>query len=127
LLDNLARTVEAGLNEVDIKLMGLEPRFFELQREKELLTHQYQDLMSKHEVARETQLTLARKVDEVVIQSEDTGSSLRIASLSAPPTRLERPNLMAMIMIAGVAGLLISSAAILLYSWWKLTDRPLTN
>jgi uncharacterized protein involved in exopolysaccharide biosynthesis len=123
LLDNLAQTVEAGLVEIELRLSGLEPRFFELQREKETLTHQYERLTHMREVTTETVLTLARKVDEVRIQSEDTGSSLRIASLAAYPTRLERPNLTIMVAIAGLAGLLISIATIILYTWWKYPNN----
>lgn len=127
LLDDLAQTAEASLGSIDVKLLELETRFFALQREKQSLANQYDELARKRDVAVATSLTLARKIDEVRVQTQDTGSSLRLASLAAPPTEVERPNLIVMAGIAAVAGLLLSMAAILLLTWWRSTiSRPTT-
>lgn len=127
LLDDLAQTAEASLESIDVKLLELETRFFALQREKQAIAHQYDELTRKRDVAVATSLTLARKIDEVRVQSQDSGSSLRIASLAAPPIDVERSNLITTAGIAAVVGLLISAAAILLLTWWKSTANRSTS
>lgn len=127
LLDDLAQTAEASLDSIDVKLLELETRFFALQREKQAIAHQYDELTRKRDVAVATSLTLARKIDEVRVQSQDSGSSLRIASLAAPPIDVERSNLITTAGIAAVVGLLISAAAILLLTWWKSTANRSTS
>lgn len=123
LLSDLAQSAESSLAELDVKLLGLEPRIFELQREKESLSQQYDELTRDREVTRETYLTLARKVDEVRVQTEDTGNSLRVASLAATPSRIERSNLVVTAAVAAAAALLISAAVIILMTWWRSTTR----
>lgn len=123
LLDDLAQTTEARLDTIDVKLLELESRFFDLQREKQTLTNQYNELMRRRDVAAETSVTLARKIDEVRIQSQDSGSSLRIASLAVPPAKYDRSSLIVTAAVAAGAGLLISIASIILVTWWRSASR----
>lgn len=123
LLDNLARTVEARLSGIDVKLLELESRLFDLQRDKQSLANQYDELARRRDVAVETSLTLARKIDEVRVQSQDTGNGLRIASLASPPSKYDRSSLFITAAIAGLAGLLISIGVLLLLTWWKAANE----
>jgi len=119
LLDDLAQTTEARLDTIDVKLLELESRFFDLQREKQTLTNQYDELTRRRDVAAETSVTLARKIDEVRIQSQDSGSSLRIASLAVPPTKYDRSSLIVTAAVFGSLGFLLSAMAVILLTWWK--------
>lgn len=127
LLDNLTRSTEASLNEIDVRLLRLEPRIFALQREKESILHQYEELTRNRDVAEETYMALARKINEVRIQSNDNNSSLRVASLATTPTEPIRSNLIITITIAGLAGLLISIGILLVLAWWKTGNERATE
>ncbi len=125
LLASLAQTIEADLSGIDVKLLELETRFFQLQREKQAIANQYEELARRRDVAAETSVTLARKIDEVRIQSQDSGSSLRLVSLAAPPTEFHRSSLVLAAMTFGLLGLLLSATALILYTWWKQPNvRP---
>lgn len=119
LLENLAETIETSLAGIDVKLLELESRFFELQREKQAMINQYEELVRRHDVGVETTVTLARKIDEVRIQTQDSGSSLRIASLASPPVEYDRSSPILSAMTAGLLGFLVSVVAIILYTWWR--------
>lgn len=122
-LENLARSAENSLSEIDGRLLELEPQIFALQREKQDLFQQYEKLTRSRDVVKETYLTLARKIDESRIQSEDSTSGLKVASLAVPPAMPERSNLIVTATIAGMVGLLLSSAAIIAITWWKATTN----
>jgi len=123
LLAALAQTIEADLSGIDVKLLELEPRFFELQREKQAITNQYEELARRRDIAQETTVTLARKIDEVRIQTQDSGSSLRIASLAAVPTEFDRGSLIVRLIIAGLAGFFFSIGSMLFLTWWKTVNN----
>lgn len=123
LLDDLAGAAERSLDELDVKLLGLEPSIFELQREKQDLFNQYEALTRDRDIAKETYVTLARKIDEVRIQAEDTDSGVRVISLAAPPIKPERSNVIFSAAAAGLAAFLLSAAVIILLAWWKGFDQ----
>lgn len=127
LLDGLALAAEAGRGEIEVKLLALEPQIFALQREKQDLFHRYEELVRNRDVAKETYLTLARKIDEVRIQAEDSGTSLRVASLAAVPSSPDRPNLMVTAAVTGLAGLLLSAGLLLALAWWQALHNRATE
>lgn len=119
LLSALAQTVEARLATIDVKLLELESHFFSLQREQQSAANRYDELIRQRDVAAETAVTLARRIDEVRIQSQDTGNSLRIASLAVPPVRYDRSSLVVSAAVFGMLGFLLSAMAVILLTWWK--------
>jgi len=119
LLDDLARAAEASRNEIEVKLVALEPQVFALQREKQDLFHQFEELTRNRDVAKETYITLARKIDEARIQTEDSGTSLRVASLAAVPSNPDRSSPIITAAVLGLAGLLISVGLLLALAWWR--------
>lgn len=119
LLDELAQSAGQSLSEIDVKLLALEAPIFELQREKQELFHQFEELTRNRDVAEETSLSLARKIDEVRIQSEDTGSGVKTISPAAVPFSPTRVNFFISATIAGLAGFLLSALVILILDWWK--------
>jgi len=127
LLDNLAQTVETSLSEIDVRLLALEPRIFGLQREKEDIFHKYEELTRNRDVATETYLTLARKIDEARIQTDDEGASLRVASRAAPPAQPDRSNLVITAALGALVGLFLAAAALIAFTWWRLVKRHVTG
>lgn len=123
LLGALSQTVEARLATIDVKLLELESSFFSLQREQQSIANRYDELIRQRDVAAETAVTLARKIDEVRIQSQDSGSSLRIASVAAVPEEYDRSSLVVTAAVAAVAGLLISIASIILVTWRRSSSH----
>ncbi len=119
LLDELAQSAEQSLSEIDVKLLELEAPIFALQREKQDIFHQFEKLVRNRDVAKETYLTLARKIDEVRIQSEDTDSGVKTISLAAVPLKPQRANIFITAAMASLAGLLLSIFVILILDWWK--------
>ncbi len=119
LLSALAQTVEARLATIDVKLLELESHFFSLQREQQSIANRYDELIRQRDVAAETAVTLARRIDEVRIQSQDTGNSLRIASLAVPPVKYDRSSLVVSAAVFGMLGFLLSAMAVILLTWWK--------
>lgn len=119
LLGALAQTVEARLATIDVKLLELESSFFSLQREQQSIANRYDELIRRRDVAAETAVTLARRIDEVRIQSQDTGNSLRIASLAVPPVKYDRSSLVVSAALFGMLGFLLSAIAVILLTWWK--------
>lgn len=122
LLDDLARAAEASRNEIEVKLVALEPQVFALQREKQDLFHQFEELTRNRDVAKETYVTLARKIDEARIQTEDSGTSLRVASLAAVPSSPDRSSPIITATVLGLAGLLISVGLLLALTWWRAVN-----
>ena len=123
MLGALSQTVEARLATIDVKLLELESSFFSLQREQQSIANRYDELIRQRDVAAETAVTLARKIDEVRIQSQDSGSSLRIASVAAVPEEYDRSSLVVTAAVAAVAGLLISIASIILVTWRRSSSH----
>lgn len=119
LLGALAQSVEARLATIDVKLLELESSFFSLQREQQSIANRYDELIRQRDVAAETAVILARRIDEVRVQSQDTGNSLRIASLAVPPVRYDRSSLVVSAAVFGLLGFLISAMAVILLTWWK--------
>ncbi len=119
LLGALAQSVEARLATIDVKLLELESSFFSLQREQQSAANRYDELIRQRDVAAETAVILARRIDEVRVQSQDTGNSLRIASLAVPPVRYDRSSLVVSAAVFGLLGFLISAMAVILLTWWK--------
>jgi uncharacterized protein involved in exopolysaccharide biosynthesis len=127
LLDEMAQVAEDSLNEIDVKLVALEPRIFELQREKQDLLHRYEELTRNRDVASETYMTLARKIDEVRIQTEDSGSGLKIASLASLPEEPDRGSPIILALIGAMVGFFLSVAVILGLTWWRLSAGRATT
>lgn len=119
LLSILATTAETRLSEIDVKLIGLESDIFNLQQEQQDLTNRYDQLTRDRDIAKETYSTLARKIDEVRIQTEDSTTGLKVASLATAPLEPDRANLFVTVGIAGMVGLLLSVAALIAITWWR--------
>ncbi len=119
LLDNLARTVESRLSTTDTDLPQLDARLLSLQGEYQALVNEFDRLTRDREVAQETYLTLARKLDEVRISSADVGNRVQIVSHAVPPTLPQRPSWVQLVVAGAIAGALLAGAIIILSTWFQ--------
>ena len=123
-LDQLSQTAQVSLAANDLRLAELEPRIFALQAEKEEIFHQYEELTRSRDVAKETYLTLARKLDEERISTAGPSTQLKLASGAAVPELPSRTSLPLLLILGATAGLLISVALVILRTWWRQINSP---
>ncbi len=95
-----------------------------MQTEKQRLFNEGQRTIRQRDIAQETFATLARKVDEERVASQETMA--RLASYAAVPEKPERPNLIVLLPLFAIAALLLCTGVIILRTWW-LTGRPVAN
>ena len=101
------------------QLAELEPRILELQREKESLTARTTRLTSDRDLALETYKTLARKLDEERLTTNDITTGFRQVSRAAVPEMPVSAN-RTLAAVAGAAfGAVLSGLAIIFYTWWR--------
>lgn len=116
-LDALRLAVEAALASRESQLRALEPMIFALQSEKQQLFNENARLNSRLSVAMETYTTLARKVDEERVATRETVA--RLASRAAEPETPARPNLLVLLPLSILVALFLTTAAIVLLTWWR--------
>lgn len=123
-LDQLAQAATSSLATIDLRLAEMEPRLLALQAEKQDLYHQFDELTRNRDLAKETYLTLARKLDEERISSAGPSTQLHIASAAAVPEAPDRSNLVLTLLLGGIVGFLLSTGVVLLRTWWRLVNSP---
>jgi len=121
-LDALRVAVEAALAERQTQLDALEAPIFALQTEKQQLFNQGERLLRAREVAEETYVTVARKIDEERVASRETVA--RLASNAGVPENPTRPGLVALGSLLTLALLLPTVAFIIVLTWWRQRPRP---
>lgn len=119
LLDNLAVTIEDALAEIDASLVALEPRMLETQRVYQENLVENDRLVRDRDVAQETYLSLARKVDEERILAQDFSGGVRLASSAAVPIDPAGPGLLLTALIAAVVGTALGLGVALFFIWWR--------
>jgi uncharacterized protein involved in exopolysaccharide biosynthesis len=119
LLDNLAITLESGLTEIEANLAALEPQMLEKQRVYQEIVTESDRLLRDRDVAEETYLSLARKVDEERILAQDVSGGVRLASGAAVPVNPSGPGLIISVFVAGAIGLGLGMGVALLLVWWR--------
>ncbi len=116
-LEALRVSMEAALTENQTQLQGLAAPIFALQTEKQQLFNEGTRLLSAQEVAQETYIIVARKIDEERVAGGETLA--RIASRAIVPENPARPNLLALVSLLSLAALIPSIAFILFLTWWR--------
>lgn len=119
LLDNLTTTLENGLAEIDMGLAALEPQMLEKQGVYQEIVTESDRLLRDRDVAQETYLSLARKVDEERILAQDVSGGVRLASGAAVPVNPSGPGLLISVFVAGVIGVGLGMGVALLLAWWR--------
>jgi polysaccharide biosynthesis transport protein len=119
LLEGLAAVLNSKATETETQLRALEPQILAVQREIQELTAEKERLQHDVEVAQETRITLARKLEETRLNTQEVGGEVQLASYAAVPEKAVGPRKLVNTAVAGVLGLLLSTMAILSAYWWR--------
>jgi uncharacterized protein involved in exopolysaccharide biosynthesis len=120
LLDALARTAESRLATAGAQLPAVEAQMLAVQKEYQAAVNEFDRLDRRREVAQETYLTVARKLDEARIAAGDAGSGVQIVGRAAAPELPERRDPLVLFGSAIALGLLLAVAVIFALTWWQL-------
>jgi succinoglycan biosynthesis transport protein ExoP len=122
-LDGLVVTLQARSSEVDTLLAELEPEILDLQRKAQEASVENDRLTRTRDLARETYLTLARKLEEAHIAAQEEDRALQVGSYAAVPERPVRPRRLLNTALAGVLGLLIGVVVAFAIEFWQQNGR----
>jgi uncharacterized protein involved in exopolysaccharide biosynthesis len=126
-LDDLVVTLQAKSAEIDTKLNELEPKILELQKELQVLTTEDDRLTQARDLARETYLTLARKLDEARITVQETNGMLQVGSYAAVPEKPVAPRKLFNIVVAGMLGLMMGIVGAFAVEFWRQNKATEAN
>ncbi|MGD8623304.1 MAG: Wzz/FepE/Etk N-terminal domain-containing protein [Anaerolineae bacterium] len=84
-LDDVVATLEARYAEIEGQLAELEPTILDLQRQIQSLETESERLQRQRQLAEETYMILARKVDEARIAAEEENGLLQVGSYASVP------------------------------------------
>jgi succinoglycan biosynthesis transport protein ExoP len=118
-LDELAATLEARGGEIATQVAALEPQILSLQQQLQESQAEEDRLTRARDVAKETYVTMARKVEEVRIAAEDTSGEVRLASQAAVPEKPVSPRKLLNTAVAGALGLMLGVFGVLAIEWWR--------
>ncbi|MGQ9718223.1 MAG: GNVR domain-containing protein, partial [Anaerolineae bacterium] len=118
-LDDLVRVLEEKSAEMDARRAALEPEILSLQEQLQEIRTEKDRLTRARDVARETYMTLARKVEEARIAAEENSGEVRIASRAAVPEKPASPRKLLNTAVAGVLGLMLSVFGVFIAEWWQ--------
>lgn len=118
-LDGLVATLETREEEIGAQVAALEPQILALQQRLQEAQTEEDGLARAQEVAEETYVTLARKVEEVRIAADDTSGEVRLASRAAVPQRPVSPRKVLNTVVAGTLGLMLGVFVVFAVEWWR--------
>jgi len=125
-LEDLMTALEAQSGELETKVGELEPRILRLQGDLQRFTTEEERLIRARDVAQDTYITLARKVDEARIAAQDESGEVRLASRAAVPTDPVSPRKMLNTAVAGALGLFVGVLGAFAVEYWR-QERPVTQ
>lgn len=106
-LDNLSNSMKAQLADTDVRLKALEPQILTLQQQLQQIKAEKDRLTRVRDVARQTSLTLAQKVEETRIAVQSNKGDIQLASLAAVPEAPLSSRKLMNTVLGGVAGLIL--------------------
>ncbi len=118
-LDDLATTLETWQKEAETQSALLEPQILALQQQIEEMQAQENRLLRTRDVARETQLTLAHKLEEARIAAEDVTGDVQLVSRAAVPKKPVSPRKLLNTAVAGALGLMLGVFGAFALEWWR--------
>ncbi len=116
-LESLEATVLQSSGNTSEKIAKLEPQILELQEALQQLEREGARYSRDIEVATETYTSLARKVDEERITSQDTSQGLRLTSQASIPEKPVAPQGLLNGVLAAVVAFVAMGAVILFRQW----------
>jgi uncharacterized protein involved in exopolysaccharide biosynthesis len=118
LLNSLLAALEAKSAQIEARLEEIEPLVLDLQQELEAFSSESAALTQARDLAQETYVTLARKLDEARIAAQEEQGVMQIGSYAAIPEEPASPNVLLNTLFAGVVGLILGViTAFSLHSW----------
>lgn len=122
-LEELVRVLEAKSAEIEGRLAELEPQILVIQQQLQEIGTEGDRLTRARDVARETYMTLARKVEEARIAAEDVSGEVQLASRAAVPEKPASPRKMLNTAVAGVLGLMLGVFWAFVMEWWRQEEQ----
>ncbi len=119
LLKDMARVLEAKSSELGQRLEDLQPQILALQRRLQEVGTELDRLVRRRDLAKETYIALARKVDETRIAVYGTASTARLGSRAEVPQQPVGPRKLQNTALAGAVGLMLSIGAVFVVEWWQ--------
>jgi len=121
-LETMMATLETRLEQIDEMLDGLEPRILALQQQKQETGTESSRLVRDRDIADETYLALARKVEEERISSDELTSVAKLASEASVPEEAESRGRLLNTAFAGFLALILAVVGIIATDWWRRDD-----
>lgn len=122
-LERLTAAQEAKAALIDDSLAALEPDILAEQQALQQLQAEEAALISNRDLVKETSLSLARKVEEARITSQDVEGQVQLASRAAVPLSAAGPSRLLIALIAGMLGLMFGVAWWGLRTWWQQSEQ----
>ena len=119
-LDAIIEVIENRSTQVEMELEQLSPQIQQLQQQFQEADTEYVRLLRDLQIAEETYLALAIKVQEIRITVEDTSQSIRLASGATVPSKDVSSQKLVIISVATFLGLASSIFTLMLKTWWNL-------
>ena len=122
-LDELVTTLQAKSDEIEAQLAELEPQMLALQQGLQQFTAEKDRLIRSQQLASETYLTLARKLDEARIAAQEENGALQVGSYAAVPESPVGPHRLRNVATAGILGLMLGILGALVIEYWRKSGR----
>lgn len=119
-LDNLQASIDAKLAELAQRLSDLEQEILQVQEEKQSYVAEEERLVRDRDVAKETYISVARKVDEERISSGDVTTGIRLVSTAAVPVNPSSPRPLLNTAVATLVGAMLGIFVALALEWWQV-------
>jgi len=118
-LNDLVVTLETWEEEIETRVAALEPQILILQQQLEEARAEENRLICTQNVAQETYVTLARKVEEARIATADATGEVRLVSQAAVPEKPVGPRKLLNTAVAGALGLMVGVFGAFALEWWR--------
>ncbi len=124
-LDSLIQVLDDKRVILEQEADALKPDILRLQEELQKVQTEEERLLTARQVARETFVTISRKLAEARIAAQDPSGEVQLASRAEPPDRPVSPRKMLNTAVAGVLGMLIGVFGAFAIEYWQQgeTDR----
>jgi succinoglycan biosynthesis transport protein ExoP len=122
-LDDLGANLEAKSTVIDERLAELEPQILSLQQAVQEVNTESDRLVRDRDVAQQTYMALANKVQEARIAAQDETGEVQLASRASVPTEPAGPRKKVNVVIAGVLGLFFGGLGAFVLEYWTAPGR----
>lgn len=123
-IDSMVESLETREGEIEAQVETLEPQILGLQQQLQDVRAERDRLVRDRDVAQETYLTLARKVEEARIAAEDGVGRVRVASQAGVPRNPVGPRTKVNVALAGALGLMMGVFGAFAVEWWRDGEAP---